>query len=210
MMMGIYAPDRTATVFYNGLSWTAGPALTNGRGAGMGVGTTTAGLYVGGNTGPKAHTEEYNGTSWTEKADLNAGRGQAAAGGTTASAVFAAGVGGSPSTNPTQSETYDGTTWSVGSTITTGRGYLTGGGSSSDDTILFGGGPMPGVTTKTEVWDGTAWAEKADMSTASETSFGTAVNAGASTYRARTPANGPETEEWTVPYANAIKTFTSS
>ena len=74
--------------------------------------------------------------------------------------------------------------------------------------MIFGGGPMPGVSTKTEFWNGTTWTEMNDMATASETSHGTTQGTGLGTYRARTPSAAGETEEWTV--GAAVVTVTTS
>ena len=94
------------------------------------------------------------------------------------------------------------------SELNSGRAYLTGGG-DTNDAITFGGGPYPGVTTKTEKWNGTGWTEVGDMSIASETSFGTMPGAGSLTYRAKTPAGGVATEEWDNSPA-VVKTVTVS
>ena len=62
---------NSSTTAYTAAAWASAPSINTGR-RGMqntGIGSATAGLIVGGVTGPGPtvnKTEEYDGSSWTE------------------------------------------------------------------------------------------------------------------------------------------------
>jgi len=198
--------SRGDSFSYDGTNWTAIAELNDPRNNGASSGgLQTSALYAGGTPPTTQSVEIWNGTSWTEVNDLNQSRYSCVGGGTTTSAVVAGGYGGSPTTNPSQSETWNGTSWTETSELNTGRAFLTGGGNDSTQVILFGGGPAPGTYNKTEFWNGSSWTELNDMTSPSETSFGTTQGAGLNTYRASGRISGAVsavTEEWTAPAAN--------
>jgi hypothetical protein len=207
IIMNYQPGDTDAATTYDGTNWTEITSTNTGRLAGTGTGTQTQALSICGAPGSSA-VELWNGSSWTEKAEPNSPRGQGMAAGISTAALIAGGVGGSPSTNPRETENYNGTSWTQVNILNSGRGYNVGGGDYTN-AITFGGGPMPGVTAKTETWNGTTWSEQADMASASETSFATKAGAGNATYRARIPTDSDGTEEWTTA-ATVTKTFTVS
>jgi len=60
-------------------TWASGGNINTARQQNAGCGIQTAGLCVGGESGPppfaaRAFSEEYNGSSWTEGNDLNTAR----------------------------------------------------------------------------------------------------------------------------------------
>ena len=109
-------PHYTGTEVWNGSSWTEVNEVNTGRRGLPGVGTTTAGLIIGGDTdNPSfpggrytARTESWNGTSWTEVNDLNSGRGSLGAFGDQTSAVT---WGGGPPVG-VLTEAWNGSSWS--------------------------------------------------------------------------------------------------
>jgi len=128
--------SATATLEYDGTNWTSGGSLSNPRSAtlGIGCGTQTAGLAVGGSpAAPLAgDTEEYDGTSWTAGGDYPRAIQFQGSSGIQTSALIS---GGGPSSN-TDSGTYDGTAFSTGSTMATGREAHAGVGSAGSSTGL--------------------------------------------------------------------------
>ena len=76
-------------------------------------GTLTAGLYMGGASGPGtsifAETYEYDGTNWTAGADLGTAVYSQGGSGTQTAGMLIGGWNGS--SNTTTTNVYDGTTW---------------------------------------------------------------------------------------------------
>ena len=166
--------STTASENWNGTSWTEGNDINRSRyGVGnKGSGTQTAGLIAGGNqrfspvTTPNyfAGTEEYDGTSWTEVNDLPSGLESGGGIGTQTAAGLWGGYSGSYTT---AGQLYDGTNWTSTTAMPiTGGAYGSSG--TTTDGILFGFfiGPSSTSTGNTVSWDGTAFTEQNDLSTA--------------------------------------------
>jgi len=164
----------TASENWNGTSWTEGNDINRSRYAvgNKGSGTQTAGLIAGGNqrfspvTTPNyfAGTEEYDGTSWTEVNDLPSGLESAGGIGTQTAAGLWGGYAGSY-TNA--GFLYDGTNWTSTTAVPiTGGAYGSSG--TTTDGILFGffDNPASNAAGNTISWNGTAFTEQNDLSTA--------------------------------------------
>ena len=85
-----YSPGgpNTRTEEYNGTSWTEVGDLNTSRANGMGSGTSTAALAIGGEPPALTNVESWNGSSWTETSyDLGSGRYWGAACGSATSAL---------------------------------------------------------------------------------------------------------------------------
>jgi len=181
---------NTATLSYNGTSWTVPPATLNtARSYLSGCGTQTAALAVGGNAGGAVSgaTESYNGTSWTSVTSLTTARGYrlGCAGTNTAAIVF----GGSTSVFPTLTasaavEAFNGTSWTNLPSMNTARSYLSGCGTQTA-TLAFGGTTtftLPTVgnrVTATESYNGSSWTSVNSMNTARQSLGGVGIQTAA-------------------------------
>ena len=102
-------------------TWSSGGNLNQARSQNAGCGIQTAGLCVGGESGPTYSTlsEEYNGTSWTEGNDLNTGRAFLTALGLQTAALAVGGYDGSSAYGLVES--YNGTSYTEVNNINTAR-----------------------------------------------------------------------------------------
>ena len=145
---GLIAPGfinaRAETELWNGSAWAEVNDLNTARRSLPGVGSSTAGLAMGGvNTAATAvaNTESYNGTCWAEVADQsNVGGG--ASFGTQSSAL---------KNNGTTTESWNGTSWSTGTSSSDNLSNRSGLGTSSLG--LLAGGESP-YSTATEEYLG--------------------------------------------------------
>ena len=131
LVAGGYGPDggsiRDFTQFYNGSSWTTGPATLVSAQQWMGyAGTQTDNFIFGGSSGPAstqtARAQAYDGTAWSTKPSLGTGRYgiRGSVQGTTTSASAFGGLVPSPFTGLTNTEEFTGTTETVAfKTLTT-------------------------------------------------------------------------------------------
>ena len=154
------SPVSSATITYNGSTWTSVPATLNTARYGMaqgGMGTQTAAITFGGYTGTaySGATELYNGTSWTSSpATMNNGRVYLAGAGSPTSAV---GVAGETAPNyQNYTETYNGTSWTNSTALPTATNNIAGCGTQAS--ALVGGGytGSPTRTASTFEWTGSA------------------------------------------------------
>ena len=152
----------------------------------------TAALIAGGSPSNMANTEYFDGTSWTEVGDLGTGgANRTAKGGTTTAAIVGGGgADGSPRTNTVEvwsipsaislaqegqvwynpssnvlkgfKKTFGAGTWASGGIMTNARYSFAGFGTQTAAVSATGTGPTPGVITKTEEYNGTAWTEVND------------------------------------------------
>ena len=158
---------------WNGSGWTTSPhSLNVGVYNQMGCGTSTAAISAGGAGGsPYAtKTEEYDGTGWTAGGNLPVARYAGSGNGILTSAIIAGGT-----TEASSSAEYDGSSWSVGGSMNSARANFGGSaGNSSNSNLIYGGGP-PTPIVATELYNGTAWANQANMGTARSFSTGNGV-----------------------------------
>ena len=97
--------------------------------------------------------------SWAAGGNMHTARELFASAGTVHTAALAS-AGYNGSTHVNNVEQYDGTSWTEVAEVNTARYYLTGFGSS---TAAIACGGTPPVTTKTELWNGSAWTEVNDL-----------------------------------------------
>ena len=175
--------DRAKTESYDGSSWTEVNDLNSARIYPFGDGTQTAAFTAGGHNPSNApvyrtETETWDGTSWTVlgPANLNTGRAQGGSNGITTSAL--AYTGESPGPPPrsfyNNAEELDGSTWTNITSLNRGPNnqscrftsqHL---GRTAPASRVAGGGynaPASGVNLNEE-WNGTSWAEEAELNTA--------------------------------------------
>jgi len=148
---------------YDGTNWTEVNNVNTARNRSMGysIGTQTAALFSGGDSGSvTGATESWDGTSWTELNDMNTARFLSAGSGSQTSAVVA---GGRQSSNRyTNTELWDGTSWTEANDLATSRSYNVGAGTgdgssaNSSNQLYAAGvsGPSSNAnTTATEEWN---------------------------------------------------------
>jgi len=158
-------------VLYAG-TWSSSGALNTARFTGLLAGSLTAGLYAGGNTPPSTQvSEEYDGTSWTNgNSMVEAARNDMYGFGTQTAALSAGGVVGATGNKSKLVELYNGTSWTAGTDINQTRAAGGSAGKAQTAGIIFGGkdstGPGNTDNADTEYWNGSTWAQEADLNTA--------------------------------------------
>ena len=164
-------PYTNATEDWNGASWTTGntsPTPTSVSANVGASGTQTAGLLEGGGHAPANTniTGEYDGTNWTSGGLLNLTRGGCCGTGTqTASLAMGGNYTPPPGVAMTADvEEYNGVAWTEVADMTVTRG-IAGGGGGTTGAIAFGGeaAPSPSGVKTSNVYDGSSWAEGADL-----------------------------------------------
>ena len=148
----------TSTFEYDGSAWTTGGTTSTGAyGYGMGAGSQTSALSMGGYVGPtggtKANAEVYNGTSWTTITSLPTGlynAGATVVGTSTDGNVFG-GNSGPSLTASALNQNWNGSAWTELGDLTAPSiaGQACGTPSAA---IYFGG---TGVLSN--IWNGTSW-----------------------------------------------------
>ena len=139
LCVGSPSPN-TAVLYYDGSSWTAGPAATPVNvpsSSGCGTSQTSALIFGTAATTANTSTFEWDGSSWTAGGALNTGRnnGASSSGSPATDALYFAGV--TPSvTNAT--EKYDGTSWATQPSMAQARRGI-GGAGTSGSALAFGG-----------------------------------------------------------------------
>ena len=140
-----------STFEYNGTAWTTGGTTTSSAvGYGMGAGSYTSALSMGGYLSPgvQAGAETYNGTSWSTITSLPTGlynAGAAVVGTSTDGNVF----GGRPDTAKNQN--WNGSAWSELGDLTA-VSYAGNSCGTPSAAIYFGG-----TGNLSNIWNGTSW-----------------------------------------------------
>ena len=203
---------------YDGTTWSEAGDLQTGRAyfGTAGCGTTTAALVMAGLINPelnphpfgavgaKNESEEYNGTSWAEGNNVNTARVTVGGAGTQTAALLISGNSQSPNALKTEVESYDGTSWTeVGDVNTAVDRIPSMAGGTQDIAIKVSGrdgtgDPNP-ATVNVEQWDGTSWAEVANVSSGRHHGgVGSAPSASSAFLSGGTPPATNATEEWTL------------
>ena len=156
------SPGPWADCFlYDGTNWSTTGSMSSGRTQGGLCGTTSAGLWAGGQLPALTDIcEEFNGSTWAAQNALNTPRNNNVNAGIQTDAITIGGANpGAPDTY--KAEEYNGTSWVVGGLLNQGRaGFQNpGGGSSGTAAIVAAGDPGPGYSNYTESYNGTAWSE---------------------------------------------------
>jgi hypothetical protein len=146
-----------ATESYNGSVWTSlsSPSNLNTPRQLMNaasMGTSTAGLMVGGTPPTTGASEEWGGSAWTNGGTMSTARYSAAAMGTQTAALAA----GGETPYKADVEEYNGSSWTTKTSMptTTANAYRVG---NSTTDLYVAGGYTPSATTTTHKWDGTSW-----------------------------------------------------
>jgi hypothetical protein len=192
---------------YNGTSWTEGNDLNTGRIDCSTFGTSTAGVLVGGGTGPGGpntvtNVEIYNGTSWTETTDIPTATQEMGSLGTgTAGLIFGGSVDDNPTTKNTTFE-WDGTSWTSGGNYPIYIKYTTGFGSLTNGIGAGGNDQTGAISGVCNVYNGTSWSEIAELTTARLGPSGNGTASAGFVAGGETTVAVTTTEEWNVPTAN--------
>jgi len=132
--------------------WSTGGALPGGIYGNSGAGTTTAGLSIGGGTGPVpsyiSTVNQYDGSSWTSAPSLPFSYSLGGAAGSQTTAI----AGGGDGNPPGAMATYDGSSWTATTAIGTNIYQMKFAGSSAN---AFGTNAYP--TSSSYKWNGSAW-----------------------------------------------------
>jgi len=153
-------------------TWSSSGAMNTARTGGLVAGSLTAGLYAGGNTPPSTQaSEEYDGSSWTNgNSMVEAARDGVYGFGTQTAALSAGGAVGATGNKSKLVELYNGTSWTAGTDINQTRAAGGSAGKAQTAGIIFGGkdstGPGNTDNADTEYWNGSTWAQLADLNTA--------------------------------------------
>ena len=147
-------------------AWASGSNYPTTATAVSGVGSSTAGLFFGGEGPPGseiATTATYDGSSWTAASSKTTPSQISMNFGTQTSAVAAGGeTGPSPTSNVV--EEWGGSSWTTApNTIADTRRNGGGSGASETSGVIFGGGEHPSYSTSCEEYDGTSWSEGGDL-----------------------------------------------
>ena len=196
----------TNSEIYNGTNWTNGPTLNTARYGDAAAGTSTAGVVFGGYSegypGYIALTEEFDGSSYSESGDLATARHYLGGTGTQTAAVA---VGGSqPPPTSALVENYDGSSWTSGTNIPAGTSNIRASGTQTLN--LAFAGYNTALSVKTYAFDGTAWSNFPNMSTARQEG-GNSTQGGVSTAfmaGGEEPSMSNKTEEFTAKTTTTI------
>ena len=164
---------------WNGTSWSEQNDLTTARGDMASLGTQTAAIYAGGNSGSPPNyrnlAEQYDGTSWTALPTLNTARGMhgSGAGSSTSGLVFGGNTTGPAASN--SSEEWDGSSWTATPNLAE-AGTRSGNGASASAGLAYGDYPVSGVTEEFNISTNTitaaAWASGGALPTPNGTTSG--------------------------------------
>ena len=147
-----YPPSSSSDIknveSYDGSSWTEVGDVNLSRYRGSCAGTTTAGLFFGGNSdvtpgGLQTLCEEYDGSSWTESGDLPAAIEGGGSFGTQTAAVRAGGSAPPFPNYQTNTDEYNGSSWTaVPATISQAVSVINGVGTETAG-LIWGGAQSP-------------------------------------------------------------------
>jgi len=185
-------------------AWASGTNLpTPGQRYSMpGFGILTAGVLVGGYSGPTAtdvsETTEYDGTSWALGGVMIQQASDNAASGTQTAGFTAAGYGGDPVGYTATSATYDGTSWTAAGSVVDGARGIKNNQSAGTETAGMIYGAQDAGNTSHETFDGSSWTAATDMNVARGSSAGMGVQTAAIACAGGYPntATLATTEEW--------------
>ena len=147
-----------STFEYNGTAWTTGGTTTSSAvGYGMGAGSQTSALSMGGyiapSPGPQTGAETYNGTAWTTITSLPTGlynAGAAVVGTSTDGNVFG-GRDGPSLTQTSKNQNWNGSAWTELNDLTA-PSYAGNSCGTPGAAIYFGG-----TGSLSNIWNGTSW-----------------------------------------------------
>jgi len=149
-------------------TWATGNNINTARRYLSGVGSTTAGLVICGNSTPPNLCESYDGTSWTEVGDTSANIMTRGRSGTQAAALAAGGVNGGAQAN---CESWNGSAWTEVNNINTSK-YAFAGAMGLQTAAIIAGGTPPATPADAETWDGTCWTEGNNINNARNSGAG--------------------------------------
>jgi len=177
-------------------AWASGGAVNTQRSQAQGVGTTTAGLILGGDPPASVGTlvESYNGTSWTTSpVAMNTGHSAAMSSGTQTSAIVVSGFSSDP-TRTVNCEIWNGSTWTETGNVTTARSnaYPSIAGTVTATLVAAGNSSPSVLSTNVELFNGTAWTETTDVNEGKKSGAGAGTQTDCLIWSGYPPAYGSE------------------
>ena len=166
-------------------TWASGNAMPAYKYMPFEAGTQTANLQAGGATSPPANTNqtntsfEYDGTSWATGNNMLTTRFGGTGFGTQTAAIAAGGAASPSSTKKDSVESYNGTSWTTSPASLGVAKRAMGGAGTQTAGLTFGGYSGPTFLVTTEKWDGSAWTEVGDMSSARRDMFALGIQTAA-------------------------------
>ena len=206
--------DKTSAEEWNGTSWTDANDCNSGQQQRAGSGPQTAAIMMGSEPATD-NVEAYDGTNWTEVANTPTSiKGSESAGTSTAAILLCGKTPGGPQA----AETWDfnGSAFTAAADTNTTRFEFGSLGLTAEACMCLGGTIDAGGTTRTdnvEEYDGTTWAESANLEAISAQGDGAGTSAAGIMMHGYTGPYGGgstpvSTEEWT--HGAGAVTFTSS
>ena len=206
--------DKTSGEEWNGASWSDANDCNSGQQQRAGSGPQTAAIMMGSEPATD-NVEAYDGTNWTEVANTPTSiKGSESAGTSTAAILLCGKTPGGPQA----AETWDfnGSAFTAAADTNTTRFEFGSLGLTAEACMCLGGTIDAGGTTRTdnvEEYDGTTWAESANLEAISAQGDGAGTSAAGIMMHGYTGPYGGgstpvSTEEWT--HGVGAVTFTSS
>jgi hypothetical protein len=155
---------------YDGSSWTSSPSIPAVSFVGATVGSSTAGLLMGGGnqTGYQNFSAEYDGSTWTAGPNMSTAKSSMAGFGIQTAAISAGGYftpnPAPPGGTTDQVENYDGSSWTSLSNFPISQSPGGGAGTQTAGLVINAGGPPGPPNKNTYKYDGTTFTASSALS----------------------------------------------
>ena len=182
-------------------AWSSGGTLSRSptTHSGVGLGSTPAGVYIGGVSSPgaiTADTELYNGSAWTSGTSTPLNIGYGGGGGTSAAAIVLSGED-PPGSGTTTLEGDASSSWTAGGTRNNAaQGFTYAGTQTSFVTVGGAFPPSYSDTNKVEMYDGTSWTNSPGTYPASTSHGGASGTSTAAIFYGGTPGTQATAYTW--------------
>ena len=202
---------------YNGTSWANGNAMNNARGYGfVSTGTQDAAMAAGGYHPPVTFVtavEFYDGTCWTNQPGTIQPNYAGGSAGSQISAWYV-GAGGVATPGNKLAYNWDGTSWTASNPYndTSKVNFFSAGPPTGTTGYIAGGDYDPGLSNKTEEYDGTSWTNSPATLNTTRSVGGNCgdLSAGLAVGGYNGTARTGVTEEWTGAGVPETKTITTT
>ena len=182
-------------------AWSTGGTLSRSptTHSGVGLGSTPAGVYIGGVSSPgaiTATTELYNGSAWTSGTSTPLNIGYGGGGGTSAAAIVLSGED-PPGSGTTTLEGDASSSWTAGGTRNNAaQGFTYAGTQTSFVTVGGSFPPSYSDTNKVEMYDGTSWTNSPGTYPANTSHGGASGTSTAAIFYGGTPGTQATAYTW--------------
>ena len=192
--------DKSTNIITAG-AWSTGGTLSRSptTHSGVGLGSTPAGVYIGGVSSPgsiTANTELYNGSAWTSGTSTPLNIGYGGGGGTSAAAIVLSGED-PPGSGTTTLEGDASSSWTAGGTRNNAaQGFTYAGTQTSFVTVGGAFPPSYSDTNKVEMYDGTSWTNSPGTYPANTSHGGASGTSTAAIFYGGTPGTQATAYNW--------------